>query len=191
MKKLIPLLLSIIIIGILVYSYINDNSDFKNQILIEEEIENAQHGDTLIVDDPRTTSVYKLKGKKELLNYLDPSEMNNYEDLVTLYITFLLNSISNNPSDFYKVNSQGISDYLGIYDLNDFLKLHDYLIKENITTESKVKEVELVELKKEGNLLNSKIKISFDDGNIAVNHYINYVYINNMDYLFLYSNTLV
>lgn len=191
MKRIIPIALIICVVGILAYSYLGDDKGLEKEVVKEEENTDSGLGEALIIEDPRLTSVYELKGKKEILEFLDPNEMNNYEDLITLYITFLLKSISDKPSEFYEVNYQGISDYLGIYDLNDFLELNNYLVKEGITKDSKVKEVELAELKQEGNLLHSKVRISLDDGNITVSHYINYVYINQMDYLFLYSGTLI
>lgn len=190
MKRLIPIVLSLIIIGILVYSFINKND--INEDLDEEEIVNidGHQKDVFIPDNPRDVSVYKLIDKKNLLNYLDPSEMQNYEDLVTLYISFLLESITEDPKEYYEDNKVEIKNYLGIYEYNDFFLLNEYLINNEIVNKSIVEKVILSELKKEGNLLKAKLSIKFDTGEINVNHYINYVYIDKMSYLFLYSNSI-
>ena len=183
MKRIIPLLLILLIIGVSIYSYINKN---KNSIqVIEEE---THYGDILIPDNPRLTSVYELKEKKNILKYLDPSEMTNYEDLVTLYVSFLLNSITDEPLMFYETNKEDIKKYLGIYNLDGFVDLNNYLIKNGVTKDSEVDYIKLLELEKEDNLLKLTILIQLNNAKLELSHYINYVYINKMNYLFLYSS---
>lgn len=185
MKKVIPVILILLIMGVTVYNYVN-----KDRIpapIVEQE--ETQYGDILIPENLRLSSVYELKGKKEILKYLDPSEMTNYEDLVTLYVSFLLKTVTDNPTLFYETNIDGIRNYLGIYNLKEFLVLNSYLIDSGVTENSVIDYIELIGLEKEGNLLRSTIFINLNNANLELSHCINYVYIDNINYLFLYSNS--
>lgn len=120
------------------------------------------------------------------LKYIDPSEKDRYRDLLILYSLYLPKTISSEPDTFYDLNSETIENILGVYSLEMFLNFNEK-IKTVITSKSKIKNIEIIEIFKEGNLLKGKVRFSYDTGDVVLEHDINYVYIKALPNLFIYT----
>lgn len=150
------------------------------------------YGDIVIDSYQRDVSNYKVEDLDKILDYLDPAEMNNYDDLLTLYASYLPLSSTQEDSDlFYDKNYKYIGQILGIYDRNEFIELNKRLINSNITPESKVDCIRLDNLEPTRSLLKASVTFFYDTGEVCVDNYINYVYMGNQSFLFLYSDGVV
>lgn len=184
-KKIIPILLIVLIIIISIYSLLNNKE--VDVVKKEVEIDETQYGDVLISEDTRLTSNYKVDNLDKVLIFIDPYEMQNYDDLLTLYAAYLPMCIDNKPEIFYEVNMLEIRKLLGIYSLDDYLVFYNQLLKQNITKGSLVDHIEVLDIVKEANLLKSSIRIHYDSTYLDTFHYLNYLYIEKESYLFLYT----
>lgn len=181
----------VLIIIILIVSFVVNTDTTEKKIQQEQEIEKGiedGHGDIVVQEETRSKSNYKVKNLQEILNYLDPSEMLNYDDLLTLYAVYISKCVSNNPGLFYEENEDTIQEILGIYNKRDFLKLHERIVQSGISENSKISHMEITKIEQNANLLKVYLNIVFDNAILNIEHYINYEYINGEPYLFIYSS---
>lgn len=163
-----------------------EDIDTKRQL---EEIEfNENNSGGLIIDKyQRDISNYRVENLENILDYLDPTEMNNYNDLLTLYASYLKDCLSDNPIEYFDKNYKVIGNILGIYDKNEFINFNKNTLENGINNKSKVNYIRLNKLDPVRSLLKASVTIFYDSGEVTIEHYINYVYIGKQAHLFLYS----
>lgn len=174
-----------LIVAANLYTYKN-NTDKTSDIEPLEVQEDYGYGDIVIEEDPRLYSNVKVKNIDKVLEYIDPSEMQNYSDLLTLYSLFIPKINTEYPEEFFELNQDMIKNILGIYKKEKFNELINLVKQSGVNNESIVNHIELKEIKQEGNVLKSDISIHYDNATLNLSHYINYVFIEGQSYLYIY-----
>lgn len=153
----------------------------------EEEEEMFGHGGVL-VEYTRDDTVVPIEGFEMVDAYLDPHEKQRYEDLLTVYSSYLPLCASYNPQVFFDANSSNIGRYLGVYHADEFAEINQRMLENKIGKESNVDRIRMLDLQQNGRLLNAHIRIYYGEATIDMSHRLDYLYIGNQAYLFLYSN---
>lgn len=189
MKKLLYVFFLIIVLAMSIFGakYKDIERDNKDSAEIEEKEELA-HGDIVIEHDPREDSNYEIKNIEKVSEFLDPAETQNYKDLITLYAAFVPEVMKHQPENYYSIDKTNIENILGFYKKDSFVEFYNKAKKSSVTTESTVMYIEIKEVKKDHNLLKAAVNIHYDTGILEEVHYINYVYIEGLPYLFIYHD---
>lgn len=189
MKNILGVILIVALLGISVLGFI-DNRDNKEPVLAEvadvEVEEITDYGDIRIESDTRVGTVVDVEDLDKVLKYLDPHEKQNYQDLLTVYASYLPLCATDKPSDFFSSNIKLIGNYLGLYSIEEFTSLNDLLKSKDITPSSKVSKVQLVNIHQSGAFLEATVRIFYDKAYITMSHVLDYLYVGNEAYLFLY-----
>lgn len=198
MKNIIGILLIIALIAVSIMGYLSEkeeiNMEFTNKIIIEEELEeevDGHHEGVLIDYDIRETSVIDIDNIEAVFKYLDPHETQNYEDLLTVYASYIPLCVSDIPKDFYKTNRQYIGDILSIYSLDEYIDFNNKIKKSGLTNNSILIKIEILNLEQKGRLLNAHTRIFYDNASLCMANMIDYVYIGKEASLFMYYDEVM
>lgn len=191
-KKAIPILIIIILVGMKIYSIKLDKRQeeiAKNNIPVEDYDISAMHegiGDGV---KEEYQSGYEVINIDKCQKFLDPFETYRYNDLLLLYSNYILSiaDISTDNKTFFIENERMLKDIMGIYSLEDLNILSEKISKANVSRKSVLKDIEILDIVQEGNLLKSKINITYSETNLEIEHYLSYVYIENISNLYIYD----
>lgn len=171
-------------------AYVNINGEeFQKEEIPKPEEETILDKDIIgTIEDNNSISNYNIENLENVLAYLDPYEVSRYSDLLTLYATYIptISYEIKNYDEFYKTNREMIRKILGIYKSEDFKIFHRELLKQNVSTLSNVKDLNIVNINKKNGNLKVDFEINYDTGLVKIENYINYVYINGKSNLFIY-----
>jgi len=198
-KRLIGISLLIVLLGIVVYSHfypvyeIPEETKETGTELPQSEYEFyegeefGRHGDIIIREDQRLISTYDIEDIDLVYDYLDPADTSDYEDLLSIYISYIPKCSTQNPESFFETNREDIGNILGIYSYSEFLSLNKTLNDEGIDKDSTITGVKLVSLKEDKGLLNAHIRLFYGEATLDMSHRLDYVYFGTQPYLFIYS----
>jgi len=194
-KNITGFLLLALVIAISVVGYLDEkaNSDVNHiEVNTEEpeqdETETLGYSGPLVEEYTRPNTVVPIDNFDVVDNYLDPHEKQNYEDLLTVYSSYLPMAITDDPEQFFEDNRDNINNVLGIYFLDEFISLNQKLKNSGLANNSVLEKVEIVDLETKGRLLNAHIRVLYDEATLDMSHNLDYVYIGTEAYLFLYSD---
>lgn len=189
-KNVIPIFIIIVILGISIYSVVSGGNANVNTSEVETLEEEIPFGDNIRVpDDTRKLSNYRVENIESVLKFIDPHEMQNYDDLLTLYSSYLPLCINESPKVFFETNKFNIRELLGIYSEEKYLSFYEFITSNGVTKDSVVDYIEVVYIEKANSLLKSNVIIHFNNTSILITHYLDYLYIEQEAYLFLYASS--
>lgn len=185
------MILIVLVITISLFSVIGKDKATETIIVVEEQEETDEkipYGDNIQLPyNPRELSNYKVVNLDSVLSFIDPHEMQNYDDLLTLYSSYIPLCINILPEQYYENNRFNIREMLGIYTLDEYLDFYNFITKNGVTKESIVDYIEVVSIERENSLLMCNIKIYFNNTTLELTHYLDYLYIEKESFLFLYA----
>lgn len=190
MKKILPIILIFLLILISVYSFIKQDKEIDiPQIVIEEEdveklTDTFEEGN---LENSAGASTFYIENIDFIVDYLNLDMMLRYRDMLTIYSINLPKIITENPEEFYEVNKEMLFDNYGIYDLDEFKVFNQLLLDAGVKTDSIPSYVKINNITIEGNLLKVDFHSYFDNAEVNLKHYINYVYIKGEESLFIYN----
>ena len=193
MKNILGILLIVSLVGISIFSYVDgkaNNND--NTIEIIEEIEEDEaYYDTLVAENPRDDYLIDIEGVEDMLNYLDPSYIYDYENILSAYASFLPSCTIEESHIFYDNYRYEIGQILGIYSKDEFVAFVDFIKQSGITHEMTPTRAKLIGLTPSKGLLFAQIELYYDKTYVSVTHVLDYVFIGMEAFLFLYSEGMV
>lgn len=195
LKKTIGMVLLLLVLGISVYSHLNSNGEMVEDMEKETEETNefyegeefGHHDGGSVSENQSEISVYEIRNIELVYDYLDPADTSYYEDLITIYASFLPLCASDNPEEFYEANKDKVADVLGIYSYDGYLALNNRLNAEGIEDKSLIDGVEMLSIKESRGLLEADMRFYFGEATLDMSHRLDYVYFGSEPYLFMYS----
>lgn len=192
LKKAIPIILIIIILGVSIYSYIDNKNkevsvpdlDLKGEtknLVIEKTFEDGN------MENSGGASTIYVENIELINEFLDLDMMLRYKDLVTNYGLLLPGMITNDIEKYYKDNVDLISKAFGIYSFSDFEDFYSVLDQGGLNKDDTLTGISIKSLTQEGNLLKADVVYLFSNKEIRLQHYISYVFINDQPQIFIYN----
>ncbi|MCK9470642.1 MAG: hypothetical protein M0Q88_02685 [Bacilli bacterium] len=190
MKKIIPIVLILLILFINLYGFLKkDNIPNISYINLEDE-DKAIVGDDFTngnMENSAGASTFYIENIDLILDFLNIDMMLDYRDILTFYSINLPKIATDNVEEFYDINKEMLFDIYGICCLDEFNDLNKLLKEAKIDKNSNPAYVKINDIKLEGNLLRIDVTCYFDNKEVDLSHYLNYLYVNGEEKLFVYG----
>jgi len=196
LNKTIPILIIFLVIFINFFILFNKDKEKKNfdstvppiaadKEMKENILDEGGQGNTEISGG---TSDFHVENIDYILDYLDLDMMLRYRDLLSTYTINLSDlAIDRNREQFYKANKEIIFNIFGISSYEGFLNINNVLLMAGVTKDTVMNYAKLEDIEEVGNLLRIKMVCNFKDGSVALEHYVNYVFIENEPKVYIYE----
>lgn len=189
MRKIIPIILILGILGISIYSYIkkdNDEPIITEIDISKEDVMEKVYEEGNTENSGGASSVY-VENIEKINEFLDLDMMLRYKELLIVYGLTLPDIVSDDVAGHYEINKELIFEIFGISTLNGYEKVNYLLNNSAVNKDDNLSFIKINDLIQEGNLLKANISYFYDGKEVMIFHYIHYVFIDGKPELFIYD----